>query len=453
LKPYASWVDKNNDYLGSILEKLDKSKRVYHDSENYPAGFSDIFFFDECMILLHAALEFSPPLPEIVERRILEVSVTKVASNGVIDSKKLLTEINKLTRHYLDKKPEDYSLVTSIALDNQVKLPSLKVNGVMLQFKSSIPKTFAKGLEKFSKDTTFAKTPKDYKYIFAKVSARSQQEAVEQAYYAINFVRGIWNLHFNLRTPKRHSYGLKQPVNKIRLGPVHTLHNYKGNIVENRFWYEKTYSATSPFEKFAEEFVDIQKFYKLIRAKLKRSIYQQELENAIIRYVQALDETNFDNSFLKLWSILEHLTDTTEAPNETTARRTAFVFKENEYMSQILQVMKTHRNRMIHASVAPANTEPHVYILKNCVEELLHYHLNPPLRFESLKKAASFLDLPASSTSLATSLKDLSTTLEEIREKMELRKAAERYRDRLSNFELPKLETLSDSLQMPMIQI
>lgn len=451
MKPNASWVDKNNDYLGSILEKLDKSKRVYEDSVDYPVGFSDIFFFDECMILLHTALEFSPSLPEIEERRILNGSVANVASKGVIDSRKLLAEINKLTKRYLDKKPEDYTLVASVSINNQAKLPSLKVNGVTLQFKSSIPKTFAKELEKFSeelwlKNTTFAKTPKDYKYIFAKVSARSQQEAVEQAYHAINLVRGIWNLYFNMRHPKRHSYSSsKQPVNKIRLGPVHTLHNCKGNVIEDKFWYEKTYRATSPFENFDKELVNIQKFYKLITAKLKRSKYQQELENAIVRYVQALDETNFDNSFLKLWSILEHLTDTTEAPNETTAKRTAFVFKENEYISQILRVMKTHRNRMIHASVAPINTEPHVYILKNCVEELLHYHLNPPQKFESLKKAASFLDLPAS-------LAGLSTSLEEAREKMELRKAAERYRDRLSKSELPKLETLNDPLQMPKIQ-
>src|SRR6185369_1080410 len=78
-----------------------------------------------------------------------------------------------------------------------------------------------------------------------------------------------------------------------------------------------------------------------------------------------------------------------------TIKRGAFLFKEKEYVKELLGVLREYRNQAIHANVTTEEIESYLYHLKNIVESLFYFHFAKKFQFASLQEAASFLDLPA----------------------------------------------------------
>ena len=135
----------------------------------------------------------------------------------------------------------------------------------------------------------------------------------------------------------------------------------------------------------------------MIRKLLKRINYPNDIISAILRYTRALDLTNWEDAFLRLWSVLEHLTAT--GPNDNyalTIRRAAFIYGGDEYARQVLTHLKDYRNRAVHAGSENHEIQAFMYQLKRFVESLLEFHLGNKFGFTSLKEVATILDLPCS---------------------------------------------------------
>lgn len=135
------------------------------------------------------------------------------------------------------------------------------------------------------------------------------------------------------------------------------------------------------------------------RARLDKHPYGDVLGKAFLRYIRALDQTDYESGFLALWGVLETLTDTTKRKNEQAAERALNLFRDREFFGQVLKLLLNHRNRAVHAGVESDYIETLVYQLKLVVEVLLRFHLDNLGRFSTLREAADFLDLP---TDLAT---------------------------------------------------
>jgi hypothetical protein len=52
------------------------------------------------------------------------------------------------------------------------------------------------------------------------------------------------------------------------------------------------------------------------------------LRRFFVRYVRALDERNLSSAFLKLWSVLEDLTNTGRSRYDLTIRRATFICED-----------------------------------------------------------------------------------------------------------------------------
>jgi len=131
-----------------------------------------------------------------------------------------------------------------------------------------------------------------------------------------------------------------------------------------------------------------------VRKKFEKHKYPDNVKDAFIRYTRALDERNWNIAFLKLWSILELLTDTIGISYETTIKRTSYIYKERDYHLQILEHLRKYRNSSVHFDKDNSEMEIYLYQIKNYVEALIGFYINNRLGFESIQEAASFLNLP-----------------------------------------------------------
>ncbi len=321
-----------------------------------------------------------------------------VGKKGPITSSGLLAEVNKLTDAYLHSPLEHFVLATSLSLYKYTELKPLRVNGAIVKFEHQLPNRFTEERTKITpRDTQvlFADLPTDYLSVRVSVSARSVHEAADAGLGALDLIRAIWNWFYNRQHLTRISLGSQSPVNEIAIGPIHTLHKPSGELATETFWYEPSYRAPVQPKDLKHDIANVQKFYRSVRAKLRKSKYRVDLERALVRYVRALDERDWHIAFLKLWSVLEFLTSTTaKDSHEVTIRRVAYVFAQREYQLQVLKALRDHRNQVVHASASTEEIQTYMYLLKRCIETLFGFHPANNFSFSSLKDAAVFLDLP-----------------------------------------------------------
>ncbi len=122
-------------------------------------------------------------------------------------------------------------------------------------------------------------------------------------------------------------------------------------------------------------------------------------------YVKALDQRDFNSTFLSLWSLLERLTNTLLDNYKVTVRRAVFLFKDREFHRQILNHLRSYRNRAVHAGEKTDEIEAPVFQLKFYVEQLIFFHIYNTLGFLSMREAAEFLDLPPDASVLKGKIK------------------------------------------------
>ena len=226
------------------------------------------------------------------------------------------------------------------------------------------------------------------------MSARTPFEAAEMALNGIDLMRASWNLAINRGKIWRYSSGSPSPVNEIRLSPFHTVHDSTGTLATETYWYDPGYAKPASLYSDKPQFSGLQEFAKKIRVKLAQLPYRQDIESALIRYVRALDSADLNDTFLRLWSLLEYLTDSGHDPYKVAIRRAVFMFKDRERAQLVLTHLTQHRNRFVHAGSDSNEIESLVFLLKRHVDSLMLFHLVNSFGFTTRGEAAKFMDLP-----------------------------------------------------------
>jgi len=364
--------------------------------------------FREYEVLLCSMLDFREPIPEVDARGLVHDAMLKTAKRGTVTANALLEDVNRLEKRYSARPLKRYVMVTSLSLWRFASLPRCRFGSTVIIFEHEAPAPYretAMELAEHARRYLVADPPADYLSARVHVSARAEFQAAEVALEALNLARGVWNWHYNVQRLARESGGERLPVNQIVLGPVHTLHHPGGELATNTWWYETGYCGPVPVYNPSSEVQRIYRFLASVRNRLARCRYPGTMRQAIVRYASALDLQDWDAAFLKLWSVLELLTDSGRKASDVTIRRTAFVYRDREYALQILKHLRDHRNRFVHADQTDGRIETCLYQMKNSVEALLSFHLRSKYRFESIQEAAEFLDLPANRKVMESRLK------------------------------------------------
>jgi len=396
----VSWSKEFNP--SPIIQRLQESRITDGRGHLTFEGFSH----KECIAFLLHTLLFPNGIPENERRRILNQATMTLRDDSSLTASTLLEAINRLTDQYLQLPSQSYVLATSISLSQFSDLPSYSDRQVIVRFTRQPPHQFLRERKAIAgriHQALFTDPPTHYLYVLARVSARSLHEATDSALEAIDLQRGIWNWFYNRRHFTRMSFGSQDPVNKILLGPIHTLHHPRGKLATDTFWFEPTYRAPVTEHYLENDKENIAKFSKSVRKALHKTKYRTDIEEAIIRYVRALDDRDWHAAFLKLWGVLERLTSKTrDETYAAAAKRAAFIFADREYYGQVMKVLVYHRNQVVHASASTEEIETYLYQLKNIVEALFEFHLWNRFQFASLTQACEFLDLPTEQDALAT---------------------------------------------------
>ncbi len=390
----ASWLQNYDP--NRLAEKLEEAKIVDESGKISFNGFAHT----EYVVVLNTMVKFSNELPELEKRKIVNKATFNAAACGQITASNLLKEINRLESDYLKLPAKKHVLVTSISASRSFKLKRININGGTISFNSYLSKTFAKSVTDIQKNAIHDITgefPHDYTHVKVNVSAKSHAEAANKALDSLDLIRGIWNLFYNRNQTIRKSFGgPRKPVNKFVLGPLHTVHTPNGKLATEYWWFEPEFRG--PLQVYRPSDAIISKMYVYqdkVRSYLRKSNYRSDLEASILRYTRALDLNDWEDAFLRLWSVLEHLTNSGSDSYKVTVKRASFMFKDREYIHQVLSHLKDYRNRAVHAGSENHDIEIFMYQLKNYVEVLLEFHIVNRFGFKDLNEAGEFMDLPA----------------------------------------------------------
>jgi hypothetical protein len=397
----ANWnKEYNPEFLAQGLESI---KQV--DGSGTFKGF-EAYAYESYVTVIHSSLIFSAPIPETERRLIVHQAIMAVGKRGELNAKAIIGEISRLENAYLKRSLEDFVLCTNLSVDYFGGInKTAAVLGCPIKFSSGLPKHFNRQtVVDGARDWIHGELPASYSYVRVLVQARSIDEAFATSLDALDLLRGIWNIFFNQRRIAVLSFhNIPKPINRILLGPLHTLHRPGGELASTGFWYEPDYVGPVKCFNLSEEWERLRRYEKQIRRSLTKSNYQSAMSDVLRRYARALDHRNFNEAFIALWGLLEHLTASTV--HETVIRRTIFLYRDREFHQQILRHLKSYRNRTVHAGHATDQILILLYQLKRYVEYLLLFHIFNVHGFSSLNEAGEFLSQPVNKSDLENRIK------------------------------------------------
>lgn len=272
-----------------------------------------------------------------------------------------------------------------------------------------------------------------YAATWVSTRGRSVHEAVARALDALDLRRALWNFSLNRRQWNRRTHVRRHPVNRVILGPVHSLHHPDGSLASEDDWYEHDYVEPIPRDMLQKRWERVEHEDEEIQKMLTASAYQDEIEGFLRRYTRALDTREWESAFVRLWGLLEEMTRTraTEG-HDVTVRRAVFHYaaQERDLHEQVLKHLKNYRNGTVHAGEGSEVIETYLYQLKRYVEDLLVFHLksHPASKpgFWSFDEAIRFLSQPADP---AAAHQKITALTDEVRDKQLKIRAAEMARD------------------------
>lgn len=383
---------KDPDLLSGLIEVATKALE-----NGDPGGFlTEQLFESEFDTILSGCIGFDAAVPDLERDRIMSKVALEVRQSRTFTPSQIVAMCSKLEAEYLAKPAQSYRLLTEISLGEQINISRAVVNDVVITFRPKLGKAFAIRADhaRVSKSTTGFELPPHYMRLAATVSAKSPAEASSRALDAVDLLRAAWNLSLNRSKTWRHSTGAPSPVNDIRLSPLYTVHDMKGELATQTYWYDTAYRKPAKNFDDPAKFGNLTQFAASVRGHLRRCAYRQDLESAMLRYVRTLDASDMSDALLRLWGLLEYLTDCVSKPAKNAIQRASFLFSDPARSRLLLSHIASCRNRYVHAGSEVEEAESLLFHLKRYVDQLFFFHLGNRYGFATRAEAAAFMDLP-----------------------------------------------------------
>lgn len=267
----AVWAEKYDP--NPILDRLKES--------------ANPFAFAEYRAVLAGRLRFREDIPRYVQRALLIKCLLNARDAGSLTKSGVEKVATDLENQYLAQPPRPYYLLTSASVRFSDDLPERRINGCQIKFLRGKPVRFD--------DTPIAdriryffynrKIPSNYMYVRVATKGKSDIEAGEQALAAFGVLRAIWNLFENHHLGMRLSEELR-PINRFLQGPISTLHDRRGVLVNERYWYESDYYAPADVREF-RSWSKYAEFEERILVGLAKCRYRESVGEALRHYCHA----------------------------------------------------------------------------------------------------------------------------------------------------------------------
>lgn len=391
---------------GVVLGRIDASRTVTPDGR---ASFSGSVVHEHISVLW-SMLEFPDVAARLNKPSLIWAGLAQ--AKGKISPASFLEAINLSLRKELSTGISEYVLSSSLSIDQGGLPSSIKVLGVTITFHpNGLPRRYSGSRAKMKEqDLPISSTPSTYLPVTIRVRDTSSSSAALHAIDRLDLLRGLLAVHTNLamqisftgQTPS-------EPINMVRCGGVHMIHNTLGDLASETVWFEPNFR---PAKLHAlKRAGQVLRVVKIALKRIASATYERQLTEAIVRAARALDEPDPNTAFLKLWAALESLMTPNHADYDALVRRCAFLFEETDYHAQVLEHLREYRNRSVHSGVEAGDARVNCFLLQTYFRGAVNFYIGHALTFKSLTEAHEFLDLPTDRGLLAGKIKTLRRAL------------------------------------------
>ncbi|WP_254275707.1 hypothetical protein [Halomonas sp. 3H] len=378
-----------------VLDRIESSKSVSRDGRvSYSA-----FDYHEAFAAVFSLLD----IPKAVSK---ELDVDELVSNGlasaaragIITKDSAIFHLNAVANNMLSVRESSYHLLTSLSINGSLPFRRIEYGGERIRvIDGDYPKKYSsrnRAVEGKLLDLSLVHD--GYSKIIVSSKSKSIHGAASKALDSLDSVRALISLFSNSSMELMGSS--TSPINKVRNGQVHTLHADSGQLATSMIWYEPNFVEAEVYNHKAPEI--LHKNFKWSVDKIGRCKYRDVLEDALLKYVRALDEKDHNSAAVRLWGALETLASPGEARYENITKRCSFLFEEAEYHRQILEHLKGFRNRSVHSGYQSDMAKTFCYQMQFYFRQVFIFHLHGVGEFSSLDELNEFLDLPVEASRL-----------------------------------------------------
>jgi len=169
------------------------------------------------------------------------------------------------------------------------------------------------------------------------------------------------------------------------LGPIHSLHDPDGRLVDESPWIEDDYVGALVTFNLVPDWEYVEEYEHFVWQELSRIPYRQDLEASIRRYARALD----------VCASVGVARSTDRDPSPQGGHRTGLTNGQGRAQglpSPDSQALEPVRNRTVHAGHETRAVDSLLQQLRFCTEKLIEFHLSAVPAFMSIDDAVDFLD-------------------------------------------------------------
>jgi hypothetical protein len=307
------------------------------------------------------------------------------------------------------KKPfQNFVIVSTISCPSSAYGCSIKSNGIVIKLHKKPPSKYSfHDVVSHFENMLDIESPKGYGFVTIHLRAKSTYEAFCAAFDELDYIRGIWNFYINMRIYMKIASNRSGHINKIVTGPVGTIHSKDGQLISNsEYWANENFNNSNKAPDISpEEWAKIKNYEYSTRKKISSSKYGDRIKKAIIGYCQALDINNHQESFLRLWSLVEYITFTDSGTSDLAIRRICSLYSDTVATKAILEYFREIRNSWVHAGIIFNNALQNIFLIKRYIEKVISFHVQKGIHFPSINEAMLFLDLPFDNSEIRSRIK------------------------------------------------
>lgn len=385
----VKWKTKTRFKPEFVLEKINAARTVSPEGGASYSGFD----LQENLPILQSMLDFPRAAADVDASTLVWSALGKVPEE--LTPSNVLVAINRELSDRLSTREQRYLLVTTISLDTSNLPQKVQHASLDLRFLNGLRSPYLVAhKEVISKHRIpIEPTPSNYQWLIAQVRAKSAAAAFKKAMDMIDLQRSLWCLMGN--TQMSISFGTPSfsPINAIRLGGHHTLHNPGGGSARDGLWYEPNFTSTKPHH-FDNPTV-VWKNSKWALHRIESCHYGYRIAGALVRFVRALDQADPDSAFVRLWGALEALVTPDIADYDALVRRCTFLFQDGPYHRQVLEHLREYRNSHLHGGVESNHARTHCFQLQMYFVQAVWFFISHTDVFSSIEEVNRFLDHPA----------------------------------------------------------
>ena len=306
--------------------------------------------------------------------------------------------LNKVEDEFTAQEKTRWVLITSVSIRLDCSQLRRHIDEARIYITQELPKKYSfteKTADQLEQEFG-GFCPSWYKPTRVHVTEKNERDASRKAFQLLDYLRGVWTL---IRRPGHilsFGGGLNGPKNPFLRGPVATVHDSNGKQKWGGIYHyqrpePRRTKPSYPKSSNHDEFFDVAGG---IRQTVKESSATGRLRGFLRRYARAYDTADQTHSFLRLWSLLEAVTNTTRA----TAKQMIEVVDKNygagNFARFVLAPLAHTRNRIVHGDHTPVSPEKLVESLAPIVEFMVQNALHHEDLVDNLDRYFEFLHLP-----------------------------------------------------------